>query len=325
MAIYRPKGNLVIASSIEGVFNNGVRECAYISLNAHQRMLAEKLLKGPSFFGRMLDMKEFREVEAINQSETVQAFVALRPLVKKAADYLNILQLISDWPNEARHIIQSKDDAVVAFFTKKFEEKKAQTAPERLIFDQYFYDERKARQAQSEAEWFLLQEPFIDTLSELRILNQHGYTIHLVTSKDEQSTWDLCRAYSSPLAGFLEAHDIALSEEDRVMFGARKCMIRRECIIGKERMGDKKSKAGQLEISAELEGVPPRRVWRLDDMYNADEVAGMRAAGFNTIFIVKGGYAFDLHYRQAEKAEIPVVERVGMASFIAEYACQLGL
>jgi len=315
--IYQPKKKVVIASSIEGVFNNGAKECGFISINALSRI-------NPFFKKNTMD--EFIQDKSVSDSKEMKAFLALRPLVKVAEDYYTVLQLIKNYPAEAEKIIESKDEKIVSFFEKRFEALKAATKAQREDFKKAFYDERDERKAESMEKWQLLQSPFIETVDEFRALHANGYILSFVTSKDEKSTYELCVAYSSPMAGYLKEEEVKpVSREEIYFMGSSACMITPQRIIGRERMPGKKDKAAQLDIIAKQENVSKGQVFRLDDMYNADEVKDMRQAGYENIIIVKGGYAFDMEYEKAQKDGILVVERENMAAAIANKAKELGL
>lgn len=323
--IHTPKKKVIIASSIEGVFNNGVRECGFVSLNAHARIYSAGKTQIRPFF-RSMQMDEFIKRKEISESDVMKAFLALRPLVKVAEDYLTVLQAIRKNPRMAERLIESRDRETVAFFESEFRILKENTSDVRSAFKEEFYKERKRCKEEDVQKWQLLQAPFTETIEQFRILNKAGYILSFVTSKDEQSTFDLCEAYSSPMAGYLKEEEVRPVESIDVSLMGTGCMITRERIVGLERIGkeNKKDKAYQMSVIAEIEGVSKEQVIRLDDMYNSDEVQSLRDAGFDNMILQKGGYAFDFEYEQAAKEGIVIVERKSLAQAVSEMAEKAG-
>ena len=86
-ALYVPNAKIAVASSFEGVVNNGKIECTWTSFNADQYSNPGAL------FGRRLSWPEFQELMS---TTPVQAHLALRPLVANASDYQILLRVIEN-------------------------------------------------------------------------------------------------------------------------------------------------------------------------------------------------------------------------------------
>lgn len=224
--LYVPKKKIAIASSFEGVVNNGAAECAFVSLNAQRRMIGRGELPGfAGFFKQQLSVGEFNKKNGevhprdwIKGSIPVRAFLALRPLVAVAGDYLNVLQITEKCRESAFVLVASHemDSRMVDFFSRQFADMKSKTGKEREIFEREFYAVRKETQDRNYKEWLSLQGPFPHTIEQMRILNSlksaqgndfSGFVLYFVTSKDEQSTYQLCNVYGE--MGFLREGEIS--------------------------------------------------------------------------------------------------------------------
>ncbi len=338
--MYVPQKKVVIASSFEGVVNNGAKECGVVSLAAYEQMV-----KG----GRLKNQRSFAKED---QQTVMKAFLALRPLVAVAGDYLTVLMLIRNHMATATAMVngngrseQYKKESV-AHFQKEFEIIKDRTKDQRAEFNKEFYAERKARQTADYNGWLALQEPFAETIEQFRQLNElksfsvdnlirgqfegfvshyqsGGFKLYYVTSKDEASTYQLCTVYGE-FGRFKpgEVSDRILTPgDDWASFfeSLKTCLIHRDCIVGKETV-ENVDKLVQMQMVAKKEGVPPAQVWRLQDRFDKDEIETLKAAGFEHQFIVTGGYAFPTDYDQARSHGVAVIERGKMASQLAAYA-----
>jgi hypothetical protein len=332
-----PNKKIVIASSFEGVFNNGAKECAFVSINAFNKMAANKALSSKGFFGqRILEPDEFRG-KKVSDSVEVKAFLALRPLVAVAEDYLTVLLLIDRYPGGAAHITREMSETNVSFFTANFNDLKGRMQAERTAFKSAFYQERKARQEKDYRSWLALQEPYPETLEQLRILNAlkdsqpgskvNGFFLYYVTSKDEQSTLDLCKVYAQfGQMGTTEILDAIPQNTDWQAYlrSLQTCLISPERIIGITKVpgGDK---LRQMSTIFGLENMnDPAQVWRINDRYDEEEIASLKGAGFVHYFVSTGGYAFPEDYEKARRNGIPVIERSHLADSLSDYAAENG-
>ncbi|MBI4174080.1 MAG: hypothetical protein HY517_00410 [Candidatus Aenigmarchaeota archaeon] len=59
MAIYSPRMPIVIASSFEGLVNDGARECALVSFNAYRQQEAELGINEDFILGKVRSAAEF--------------------------------------------------------------------------------------------------------------------------------------------------------------------------------------------------------------------------------------------------------------------------
>ena len=98
--LYIPKTKIVVASSFEGIVNDGAPECGLTSFNAYQQMEEGK----GRYFGRVVEPADFHE---INDSKEMRAFLALRPVVELAEDYLTVIELIKMYPDLIDGLISS--------------------------------------------------------------------------------------------------------------------------------------------------------------------------------------------------------------------------
>lgn len=313
MTIYVPDRKIALASSFEGVVNDGVRECALTSVNAYERM------HPGATYGRIVEPQDYSSVQ---DSTLIRAFLLLRPLVEVAEDYHTVIDVILRNPRLAHRLVQNpEDERLYDVFGPAFEKRKAETAEERRVFGAKggeFYQERKRMQDADYEAWLGVQAPYPESIAQLRELVktqrarrgviQSGFVPYFGTSKDEASTWELCRYYSR--TGRLEPRDVG----DMVA----ECVIHPSRIIGKETTTDKLK---QMVIIGGLEDVPKNQVWRLNDRYDPAQQEQLHADGFNHQFFVTGGYAFPHEVRRArEDRNLVVVNRQNMAEELAAFA-----
>jgi len=315
--VYIPKDVIVIASSFEGVVNDGARECGLTSFNAYQQMKEGK----DKFFKRVVQPEYF---ESISGSREIQAFLKLRPPVEVAEDYLTVIEVIENYPNLIDAMLNDPGNpSVYDPLIEKFKLRRSESEEIRARFKEAFYAERKRMQDRDWESWSNTQSPFPESIEELRELQEtqkygddelritlvSGFVPRFATSKDEESTYNLCKIYSK--LGKLRPGDVGKTE---------KCLIPRHGIIGKEHTRDK---IKQLEMFAEEFGVPHSQVWRLNDRYDIEQQQELWDNGFHYQFLIKGGYAFPHDYVKAEGDRIVnVLERKGMARELGRYAEQ---
>lgn len=321
-----PKAKVVLAFSFEGIVNNGARECAFTSFNAHRALRLSQAISGEKFFDRHLKPEEFNS-PAVQKSLQVRAFMALRPLVKDAEDYLTIMQLIELYPEECRELLGRKVGAV-AFFQREFEKLKSASAQARVSFKEEFYLQREGQKTANFKEWLSLQSPFKGIIRELRKLQglralengkAKGFVLSFVSSKDEASIMQLCSLYSE--LGHLAPGEVSTSITGADLQSMGTCLISPERVIGKETSTDK---VEQVRIIAERGGVPLSHIWRLNDRLDTGEIHALRNAGVNNNFVVTGGYAFPGDYSRAPKSKAVVVEKETLAYSLSRYATEHG-
>lgn len=325
MTVYTPKAKIALASSFEGIVNNGATECALTSLNAYQRMYPGL----ESFFSRVVEAREFG---AFADSQTVAGFVALRQLVEIAEDYHTVLRLMDTYPDKITELLNDPTNiSLYEFFIDRFSAIKATTAEERKRFgtgkQSEFYRERARMQEVDYRAWMGTQRPYPNSIREMRKLIEtqirDGDEVHKVlrsgfvpwfaTSKDEESAFDLCRLYSD--LGLLDPRDV--SEHDSGV-----CVISRERIIGLETTRDK---IGQVKMIAEREGLPPSQVFRVNDRYDPKQQTQLADSGFGHQIMVTGGYVFPHDVQKARNDPlVKVVERDNMAEEISRLAQRWG-
>lgn len=334
--IFKPKSKVAVASSFEGIVNNGAPECALVSFNAYQQMPEGK----GKFFGKVIEADEFSN---IRNDRYVQAFLALRPDVTIAEDYGTVLQVLEGASDsEINQMLNHPDDEdSYRALRDKFDELKGQTADFRATFGSRdelagggksaFYKERARLQEKDINAWMATQEPYEDAIGQFRLMigTQEmdgnapdayqavisGFVPWFATSKDVSSTYLLCKIYSQ--TGKLAADDIAKD-------GTKVCVISMDRIVGREQFPDEKNKLQlrikQLRYVAEKEGLRHTDVWRVEDRYDPKEQQALRDEGFPIQFIVPGYiYPFDL----AKAKKNPNVALLGRGNFgfdIAEYA-----
>jgi len=218
--------------------------------------------------------------------------------------------------------------------TDKFHELKAEHSDLRNRFgkgkDSAFYRERDRMQAKDMTAWMGTQEPYEDSITQFRLLVKtqerdegaenayravkSGFAPWFATSKDEGSTYLLCKIYSG--SNRMAPDDIA---ED----GRKICIISRDRLIGMETVPDR-DKIKQLTIIAEKEEIPHGQVWRLNDRYDTKQQIELRDAGFQTQFIVPG-YMFPHDIRKAkEDPNLIVLDRRQFAGQLAKFAMDWG-
>jgi len=317
--IYRPKVKIAVASSFEGIVNNGATECALTSFNAYQQMMEG----GGKFFGGVVEPKDIGQ---IRDTEHFRAFLALRPLVGVAEDYVTVLQVLEQCPGQVRKMLNHPaDEAAYVPLIEKFYELRGQQPVLRQRFgigkESAFYRERKRMQDADMTAWMGTQEPYADSIAQFRMLvdtqervdgaaNSYeavtrGFVPWFATSKDEASTFLLCQIYTRTD----RMERAALAEDGRV-----RCVISRDRLIGMETVPDR-DKVKQLTVIAEREGVPHPQVWRIEDRYDTKQQLELRDAGFHTQFIVPG-YMFPHDIRRATKDRNVVV--LGRSNFAAQ-------
>lgn len=314
--VYKPKNKIVIASSFEGIVNDGATECALTSFNAYYKM-TDKF----TFFLEIIEPEDF---ETIRDDKNVKAFLLLRPFVEIAEDYLTVMQLIGGYPAAIYRLIENpEEEKQYEFFREKFEDLKIKTENVRTRFKEEFYKERKRMQNKDYSTWLNIQSPFPESIAELRYLIRtqerdkdknivSGFIPYFATSKDEKSTFDLCKFYSTVKK--LDPEDVS---ED----GTKECIIVRGKIIGKERT---RNKLQQVKMISDIEGISPEQVWRVNDRYDKEQQKMLRESGFVHQFLLKGGYAFPFEYETAEKEGIVVLDRTGFAKALGKYAKEHG-
>jgi hypothetical protein len=335
-----PQKKVVVASSFEGVLNNGAMECAFTSLNAFNKIARKGAIRSDGFFGQgIMEPDEFRQLN-LPGSMLVKAFLALRPLVAVAEDYLTVLMLIEAHGGAAREVVTNTSKEGVEFFTEAFKRLKGTTAEARAAFRTAFYEERKACQEKSYPSWLALQEPYPETLDQLRLLNAlkdgpagasngvNGFFLYYVTSKDEASTLQLCNVYAS--LGSMKATEVSAAAISAAggwpayVASLKTCLISPDRIIGIQKVagGDK---LRQMQMILAQENIDdPARIWRVNDRYDEAEIASLKSGGFVHYFISAGGYAFPHDYETARQNGIPVIERARLAEELSQYAEQKG-
>jgi hypothetical protein len=313
--VYIPRRKVAIASSFEGILNNGATECGLTSLNAYQQMDEGK----GRFFGKIVEPEYF---DTIKGSKEVQAFLRLRPLVELAEDYLTVLEVIDSNPALVGKMLSDPlNESAYDPLIDKFNERRAKSKELRAKFKKAFYDERSRMQKKDYNAWLGTQSPFEDSLVEMRYLVraqkrnkegdiESGFVPWFATSKDEKSTYGLCVFYGRVMK--LDPEDIG---ED----GKKQCMITKDRIIGDEHIRDK---VEQLKIIALTEDIPRSQVWRLNDRYDKAQQIQLRDDGFPYQFLLAGGgYAFPHDVKKAlEDPLVIVIARQGFAKALGAHA-----
>lgn len=337
--LYIPMKKIAIASSFEGVVNNGAKECGFVSFNAQQRMMAAGRMPAnvKGFFGRSIEPDEFRAQPEIRDSVVMRAFLLLRPLVAVAADYLALLEAIELNSERAKRLVSARRTDDFQFFIGRVNETKENMPKETAAaFKEAFYAEREMRKKNDYGKWLALQEPFMETIAQLRELAllrtykqnevKSGFVLYYVTSKDEQSTFELCNIYGE--LGHFRPGEVGKPLDPAenwasVFSQMQTCLIRRENIVGLETV-QTADKVSQMDAVAQKAEVGRKNVWRVNDRYDEAEIAELKVAGFEHNFIVTGGYAFPQDYEIARQNGIPVLEREHMAEQLATYAQEKG-
>ncbi|MBI2971353.1 MAG: hypothetical protein HYY37_02980 [Candidatus Aenigmarchaeota archaeon] len=317
-ALYTPKVKIAVASSFEGIVNNGAPECALVSLNAYHEQ------NPSSFFERKLTASEFNQ--SYRSADAVQKFLALRPLVEVAEDYRTVLDVIERYPAESGVFAANPNDVkTYLFLAEKFNGLKQEKQEERDEFgkgkDSFFYKERRALQKAGYEAWLNTQAPFDDALPQFRHLVEtqvwdggepvSGFFPRFATSKDEASTYALCRFYAA-----VKKLDVSDMEGTR-------CIIPRDGIIGMETVPSR-NKVQQLVVIADRLEVPRSQVWRLNDRYDPRQQEELFYNGFVYQFFVPG-YAAPVEIERARHDRfVRVLERKSFAQQLAAYAEQWG-
>lgn len=316
--VYAPRTKIAVASSFEGIINNGATECGLTSFNAYQRMDEGR----GRLFGRVVEPEDFG---SIRESREMQAFLRLRPLVEVAEDYLTVLEVIDANPGPVTEMLNHTDiEASYEPLIERFGSRKSESWELRARFKEAFYNERKRMVERNYTSWLATQIPFPESVAEMRHLVgtqkrddsggvESGFIPWFATSKDEQSTFDLCTFYAA--IGRLQSDDVSQDEK-------RQCMITRDRIIGLEHTRDKME---QMIIIARTEGIPRSQVWRLNDRYDKGQQTRLRDEGFAYQFLLAGGYVFPHEVNRAmEDPMVIVLQRKGFAKSLGDYAQKWG-
>ncbi len=315
--VYATKHRIAIASSFEGVVNDGARECALVALNAYHNQ------DHKAFYGEKLSAAEFNE--RCVYSPLVKAFLALRPLAEVAEDYRTILDLIKMYQSKALNLVSDPGDApAYALLEERFNKLKQRTAAQRNEFgkgkESLFYKERAALQRDYDS-WLSLQSPFEDTLPQFRLLVDtqtwdgdnavSGFFPRFATSKDEASTYALCNFYAK------------VRKLDPADVEGMKCLIPRDGIIGMETVPSR-NKVEQLAVIVDRLEVPRSQVWRINDRYDQGQQEELYDAGFTYQFFLPG-YAAPSEIERAKGDKmVRILERKRFAEQLAAYAEEWG-
>lgn len=318
VTIYKPSRRIAIASSFEGIVNDGAPECALVSFNAYHEM-------DPSaFFFRKLAAAEFNA--SYRASNPVRAFLALRPIVEVAEDYLTVLEVIRRYPTDAGRLADDPSGVeTYLVLADKFRELKEDAHHQRLRGQfgkgktSLFYIEREALKQADHEGWLGAQAPFEDTLPQLRLLVDtqvwdgdrpvRGFYPRFATSKDEASTQELCNFYVT--VGMLDPTDV----------GGGRCIIPPNGIIGMETVPSR-DKVEQLNVIAQRLDVPRSQVWRMNDRCDPQQQKQLADAGFVHQFFLPG-YATPHEIDLARNdPRVRVLERKRFAEQLGAYAEQ---
>ncbi|MBU1135320.1 MAG: hypothetical protein V1693_04175 [Nanoarchaeota archaeon] len=345
--VYKPNSVIAIASSFEGIFNNGAQECALTTFNAYRTVpnkskefiqkyedsekIEEKLASIDNcnvykiLSGEIIEPENFNEYKG---NDEVRAFLALRPLVKKAFEYFFVIDAIRTNTREAQNILNDPNDIdSYDVLIETFNRINNSTSPElKKALDTRFYTERKRMQKTNYDGWLGTQEPFEDTINEMIKLTKtweldedkniiSGFIPRFATSKDEGSTYDLCTFYVKMKK---------LGEEFVSDEGAVRCIIPKDGIIGKETIPSRED-VERMDYIADDLGLPKEQVWRMDDRYDPDDIEKLNEAGYEHIILTRG-YTFPHDFEKANNDDrILVIENRGeMAKKLGEYAEEHG-
>jgi hypothetical protein len=317
--IYKPREKIAIASSFEGIVNDGAPECAFVSFNAYHYQDPR------AFFGRKMTAAEFNN--EYRKTLIVKAFLALRPIVEVAEDYRTVLDVLARYPNSIMRplSINPNNTETYEMAAAEFNRIKNETQKERDEFgkskESLFYKERKALQEANYDEWLNTQKPFDDTLPQFRYLVDtqiwdgntpvSGFFPRFATSKDEASTHALCVFYTKVRK--LDPSDVE----------GKKCIIPRDGIIGMETVPSR-DKIEQLKVIADRLEVPRSQVWRMNDRYDPKQQEQLNKAGFVYQFFLPG-YATPQEIETAKKdGLVRVLDRNLFASQLADHAHEWG-
>lgn len=324
MAVYKPKVKIAIASSFEGIVNDGAPECALTSFNAYHNM------EPRAFFGRRLTSREFSS--EYRGHPWVRAFLAVRPMVEVAEDYGTVLDVMLHPAGRiyAERLAENPHDTRAYLGFEELFNKLKERTDWRTAFgtgkQSHFYKERTALKQADLDGWRKTQEPFDDVLPQFRALIDTqtripdaphayaavsaGFAPWFATSKDEASTFDLCMFYAKILR--LDPSDIG---ED----GTQVCMITRDRIIGLEHTRDK---AEQMKIISKEEGIHMGQVWRLNDRYDPKQQEKLYEEGVVYQFLLPG-YAAQHEIEKSRKDKfVRLLDRRHFAEQLAAYAEQ---
>ena len=318
--IYKPAKIIAVASSFEGILNDGAPECALVSFNAYQDQVPG------SFFGGKMSAAEFNN--DYRNTVAVKAFLALRPLVEVAEDYRTVLDLMNQNVSETAAFADNPNDPVLyAILVDKFNAIKQATKAERDAFgkgkESLFYKAREALKGEDYKAWLNTQVPFSDTIPEFRKLVEtqqwdgnvpkSGFFPRFATSKDEKSTIELCTFYTDPVVGKLDKSDV----------GDGRCLIPPNGIVGMETVPSR-NKVEQLKVIAEKLGVPRGQVWRMNDRYDPKQQEELYAAGFVYQFFLPG-YATPTEIEKSKSDKfVRLLDRKNFAEQLANFAKDWG-
>ena len=308
--LYVPRGKIALASSFEGIVNDGARECGLVSLNACMNLGDI----GCEIYDHEISPQEFNK--AVVDEKTMQAFLKFRPLVEVAEDYLTVLQTIMLYPGKADELLNKPDNPdAYRFLEDEFNKLRGTTGDERDAFNKAFYDERDRLMADDFDAWLSTQQPYKGSIEGFRELAKtqkaedgrivSGFVPWFATSKDFETTSALCNIYSEL---------IGLPDDD-----AHGCPISMDRIISKEITKDK---LDQMFFIMGAEQINDKnRVWRFNDRYDTGQQNQLSDEGFKNQFIITGGYAAPHNIQEAREDElVTVIERKGFHKQLANYA-----
>ncbi|MCX6815910.1 MAG: hypothetical protein NT120_03595 [Candidatus Aenigmarchaeota archaeon] len=311
--IYKPKSRIAVASSFEGIVNDGAPECALVSFNAYHEQSPN------SFFKGKLDSTAFNHKYKL--SIPVKSLIALRPMVEIAEDYRTVLDLILNYDGLVDVFVRTGDTETYKQLREKFDEIKRNTISERDAFgkgkESLFYKEREALKQANYVGWLNTQEPYEDTLPQFRLLVEtqvwdsdkpvSGFYPRFATSKDEKSTQELCNFY------------VTVAKLDPTDVGGGRCLIPPNGIIGMETVPSR-NKVDQLKVISDRLELPRGHVWRLNDRYDPKQQEELHKAGFVYQFFLPG-YATPSEIETAKTdGLVRTLDRKNFASQLAEYA-----
>ncbi|MBI4181574.1 MAG: hypothetical protein HY520_01245 [Candidatus Aenigmarchaeota archaeon] len=323
--LHTPEPPVGVGFSFEGIVNNGAIACGVEAFGAYDEMRPGGLERAG--MQRIVDPKEF--TSDIRESSPYQAFTLLRPLVAKAGDYLPVVQVITAHPQLVLQMIADPTNKeAFAPAIALYHEFKAAHPDDWQAFGvgdgSFFYRERARLQAMGREGWEGLQSPYPDAVEELRALAQtmelrapdefvRGFVPYFASSKDAASIYSLCLKYAAE--GRMARGDVE----------GEKCVISRSRILDKSVGGG--DKVVQLARIAEELSIPRERVVRVDDRYDAKEVAALQDGGFPHVVVMEGGYVFpwDLDIARQPDSGVLVLPRKGFAEQLAAASQAWGL
>ncbi|MBU0953496.1 MAG: hypothetical protein KKA90_03690 [Nanoarchaeota archaeon] len=321
--LYVPRPVVGVASSFDGIINNAVDECAAVSFGAYD-VLSPGKLKSIGL-GRLAHPADLTPDHRDHRG--YEAFRRLRPLVAKAGDYLPVVEIIHEEPGAIDRMLadpnnrEAYQDAIQVYKTR-LEAAKADGRWEKFGQKKVgvFYIERNRLKTLDEQAWNGMQSPMAQTVREFHTLVDaaevtsdgkfiDGYAPFFASSKDPVSIFDLCLLYS---------------REDRLETGmvgpGAQCVISRDRIYGND-VGEG-DKVIQLSKVASTLRSSHDRIVRVDDRFDREEVDALRAAGFDHVVVMEGGYVFpwDLDEAREEGSGVTVLPREGFAQAFSDYA-----